>query len=311
MIPDWLEALRAARGHEPVALVTILSTEGSAPRRAGTRMAVTGGESIGTIGGGALEHQAIDQARRLLAEPPGSWRVQDWPLGPLLGQCCGGQVRLMIEHVDADPERWDWTDYVERRKPIATFFNDGKAPVTRFPAEHVEAGVQPPLPPRSAKPAKGTIFIEPDDRRPERPLLMFGAGHVGVAIAARLPRLPFRLAWFDSRQNRAIPGVSLQDEDAMAACAGEAEDGAAVLIFTHDHALDYRLTAAALRSPARFVGLIGSETKRARFLSRLKEDGADASRLTCPIGVAGIPDKHPDVIAIAVIAQLLTLAPDA
>ncbi|MEA3060673.1 MAG: xanthine dehydrogenase accessory factor [Sphingomonadales bacterium] len=307
MIPDWLEGLREARGREPVALVTVLSTEGSTPRRAGTRMTVTAGDSVGTIGGGALEHQAIDQARRLLAEPAGSWRVQDWPLGPLLGQCCGGQVRLMIEHVDPDPRRWDWTDHVERRKPVATYFYDSRKPVERFPAEHVQAGVQPPSPPRGPKPGKGTTFIEPDDRRAHRPLLMFGAGHVGVAIATRLPRLPFRLSWFDPRQNRAIPGVSLQDEDSMVACAGEAEPGAAVLILTHDHGLDYRLTAAALRSPAGFVGLIGSETKRARFLSRLREEGIDPSRLTCPIGIPGIADKEPDVIAIAVIAQLLML----
>lgn len=307
MIPDWLEALRAARGHEPVALVTVLSTEGSAPRRAGTRMTVTAGDSIGTIGGGALEHQAIEQARKLLELPPGSWRVQDWPLGPLLGQCCGGQVRLMLEHVAYDPACWDWTDYVERRKPIATFFNADDEPVTRFPAEHVESGVRPPLPPRAPKPGESTIFIEPDDRRAHRALLMFGAGHVGVAIAQRLPRLPFRLAWFDPRRNRAIPGVSLQNEDAMVACAEQAEPGSAVLVFTHDHGLDYRITAAALRSQAAFVGLIGSETKRARFLKRLAEEGIDAARLTCPIGIAGIEDKAPDVIAIAVIAQLLML----
>ncbi|MEA3016434.1 MAG: xanthine dehydrogenase accessory factor [Sphingomonadales bacterium] len=304
---DWLEALRAARGSRPVALVTILSTEGSAPRRAGTRMTVTAEESVGTIGGGALEFRATEQARAILASPPGSWRVQDWPLGPLLGQCCGGQVRLMIEHVDPDPERWDWTDYVERRKPIATYFYDSNRPVERFPAEHVQAGVKPPLPPRSDKPSEGTIFIEPDDRRRHRPLLMFGAGHVGVAVADRLPRLPFRLAWFDSRPDRNLPGVSLLDEDAQVACAEAAEPGAAVLVFTHDHALDYRLTAAALRSRAEFVGLIGSETKRARFLSRLRNDGIDAARLTCPIGIPGIPDKQPDVIAIAVIAQLLLL----
>jgi xanthine dehydrogenase accessory factor len=270
-------------------------------------MAVTAAESVGTIGGGALEYRAIDQARRILAEAPGSWRVQDWPLGPLLGQCCGGQVRLMIEHVDPDPERWDWTDYVERRKPIATFFYDSRKPVERFPAEHVEAGVKPPLPPRAQKPGKGTIFIEPDDRRRHRPLLMFGAGHVGVAIADRLPRLPFRTAWFDSRANRNFPGVSMLDEDAQAACAEAAEPGAAVLVFTHDHGLDYRLTAAGLRSEAEFVGLIGSATKRARFLSRLRDEGVDAGRLTCPIGIPGIPDKQPDVIAIAVIAQLLML----
>ena len=99
----------------------------------------------------------------------------------------------------------------------------------------------------------------------------------------------------------------MQDDDSQMLCAGEAEPGAAVLVFTHDHGLDYRLTAAALRSEAGFVGLIGSETKRARFLSRLRDEGVDPERLTCPIGIPGIPDKQPDVIAIAVIAQLLML----
>jgi xanthine dehydrogenase accessory factor len=304
-VADWLEAMAAARGAEPVALVTILSTEGSAPRRAGTRMTVTSRESIGTIGGGALEFRATEQARAILGEPPGSWRVQDWPLGPLLGQCCGGQVRLMIEHVD--PEMWDWTQELVHRRPVATYFYDSERAPERFPAASVEAGVKPPLPPRAEKPREGTIFIEPDDRRRHRPLLMFGAGHVGVAIADRLPRLPFRVAWFDSRANRNFLGVSMQDEDAQVALAGEAEAGAAVLIFTHDHGLDYRLSAAALRSRASFVGLIGSATKRARFLSRLRAEGIDAERLTCPIGIPGIADKQPDVIAIAVIAQLLML----
>lgn len=302
---DWLEALAIARGSRPVALVTILSTEGSAPRRAGTRMAVTATESSGTIGGGALELRATEQARAILDRPPGSWRVQDWPLGPLLGQCCGGQVRLMIEHVD--PDMWDWTRELAERRPVATFFYDGESPPERFPAATIEAGVGLPLPPRAEKPRAGTLFIEPDDRLRHRPLLMFGAGHIGVAIADRLPRLPFRLAWFDSRPDRNFPGVSMQDEDAQVVLAGEAERGAAVLIFTHDHGLDYRLTAAALRSQASFVGLIGSATKRARFLSRLSKEGVDAGRLTCPIGIPGIRDKQPDVIAIAVIAQLLML----
>ena len=83
---------------------------------------------------------------------------------------------------------------------------------------------------------------------------MFGAGHVGVAIADRLPRLPFRVAWFDIRAETAnFPGVSLQETSA-GRLRGEAEPGAAVLIFTHDHALDYRLTAAALRSRAASSG---------------------------------------------------------
>ena len=93
----------------------------------------------------------------------------------------------------------------------------------------------------------------------------------------------------------------------MVACAAAAPEGAAVVILTHDHGLDYRLTAAALGSRARFVGLIGSHTKRARFLSRLEKDGIDPGRLTCPIGLPGIRGKEPEVIAIATLAQLLAL----
>ncbi len=93
----------------------------------------------------------------------------------------------------------------------------------------------------------------------------------------------------------------------MAAGAAEASEASAVVIMTHDHGLDYRLTAAALGGRARFVGLIGSATKRARFLKRLADDGIDSGRLTCPIGLPGIPGREPEVIAIATLAQLLML----
>jgi xanthine dehydrogenase accessory factor len=103
------------------------------------------------------------------------------------------------------------------------------------------------------------------------------------------------------------PGVFHAGEDELAARAAEAPEDAAVVILTHDHGLDYRLAAAALGSRAGFVGLIGSKTKRARFLSRLRAEGLDAARLTCPIGLPGISGREPEVIAIAVLAQLLML----
>ena len=102
---DWTRQARAALQRGPAALVTILATEGSAPRGPGARMVVTESALVGTIGGGALEHQAAEQARAILAQAPGSWRVQDYPLGPLLGQCCGGRVRLLVERLDEVPDR--------------------------------------------------------------------------------------------------------------------------------------------------------------------------------------------------------------
>lgn len=290
---DWRAAARAGRAAGPVALVTVLATEGSAPRGAGARLVVTADAIVGTIGGGKLEYRAVEQARTILSHPPGTWRIQDWPLGPLLGQCCGGRVRLLVEHLDGG----DWFD-----TPTLSTLEHGH--ILRRP---IAEAAPPPMSARGALPEAGTMFLEPDDG-PRLPVMLFGAGHVGTAIAARIPGLPIDLAWFDSREEQDRPGVVVQTEDDMVACAGEAPGDAAVLILTHDHQLDYRLTAAALESPAGFVGLIGSATKRARFLRRLSDAGIDSARLTCPIGIAGIAGKEPVVIAIAVIAQLLMLS---
>lgn len=288
---DWRMQAHAALQRGPAALVTILATEGSAPRGPGTRMVVTRDGLHGTIGGGALEHQALAQARAILGHAPGSWRVQDYPLGPLLGQCCGGRVRLLVERLGEVPEGGGPCE-VRLGETLARFATAARP--TQLPA-------------RGPKPEAGDTFVEPleGDRFP---VLMFGAGHVGKAIAKRAEGLPLNLAWYDSRPEAAeTPGVVLADEDALTACAGSAKRDTAVVILTHDHGLDYRLAAAALVSEARYVGLIGSETKRARFLSRLEKDGIDAVRLTCPIGLPGPKGKEPEVIAIATLAQLLML----
>jgi xanthine dehydrogenase accessory factor len=291
---DWTLHAREALRQGPAALVTILATEGSAPRGPGARMVVTETGLAGTIGGGALEHQSAAQARAILTLAPGSWRVQDYPLGPLLGQCCGGRVRLLVERLDEIPES---------DGPFAVTLRDKVCRVAGQDGERLNA--------RGPLPVSGTRFIEPAETD-LLPVYMFGAGHVGRAIAARAHGLPIHFAWHDSRPEAAeTPGVVLADEAAMVACAAGAPEGAAVVILTHDHALDYRLTAAALGSRARFIGLIGSRTKRARFLSRLAADGVDAARLTCPIGLPGIRGKEPEVIAIATLAQLLALRSEA
>ena len=287
---DWILQAREALQQGPAALVTILATEGSAPRGPGARMIVTETELAGSIGGGALEHQATQQARAILAHPPGTWRVQDYPLGPFLGQCCGGRVRLLVERLERAPAgegpfEVTLSEHVDRRLP------NGQRPAT------LEA--------RGPLPTAGTRFLEPVETDC-LPVRIFGAGHVGRAIAERATGLPLVMAWYDSRPEMAeTPGVVLATESEMVAEAAAAPEGAAILILTHDHALDYRITAAALGGRARFVGLIGSKTKRARFVSRLTKDGVDAARLICPIGVPGIGGREPEVIAIAALAQLL------
>ena len=302
---EWLGRLHELADAGPVALISVLACEGSAPRGPGTRMLVTSDTLVGTIGGGALEFRAVEQARAALAHPAGTWRVQDYPLGPLLGQCCGGRVRVLVEHVD--PGALDWL----------TGAGEASMLETRLASGGVERRIAPDAQPlavcaRGPLPGAGARFVETLGRY-RRPLWLFGAGHVGQAIARHATALPFRLAWFDSRDEYGpIDGVTVVAADRLATCVADAPDDAAVVILTHDHGLDYRLTLAALqRRPLAFVGLIGSGTKRARFLSRLAQDGLgqiDCARLTCPIGLPVIPGKEPDVIAIATLAQLLALA---
>jgi xanthine dehydrogenase accessory factor len=214
-------------------------------------------------------------------------------------------VRLLVERVD--PGRLNWTRAAAEGRTLTTTLaqtgverrvDDGQAPTM--------------LSARGDLPGAGFTFVETLGRR--RPLFLFGAGHVGQAIARHAASLPFHLAWFDPRPAFAgLDGVTLVPEAAIGRCLAEAPEAAAVLIMTHDHALDFRLTLAALRRPpVAFVGLIGSATKRARFLSRLEREEVSAEarrRLTCPIGVDGVVGKEPDVIAIAVLAQLLQIPP--
>lgn len=301
MAGDWAADACAALERGATALVTVLATEGSAPRGPGARMVVTGAGQRGSIGGGALEYQAVEQARAILGLPAGTWRVQDYPLGPLLGQCCGGRVRLLIEHLDPGTSQWIIADGA-----VTARLHDDRIERTSA-GVGASTGDHPPLCARGERPGAGAAFVEPVDVE-RLPVRMFGAGHVGCAIARRAAGLPLQLAWYDTRPDAAqTPGVVLVDDEAMAACAADAGEREAVLILTHDHALDYRLTAAALRGAAGFIGLIGSRTKRARFLARLDRDGIPAGRLTCPIGMPGIVGKEPDVIAVAVLAQLLAL----
>lgn len=308
MLMSVIGALRAMRAPgttpEPTAMVSIMASEGSAPRGPGTRMLVTAQGQQGTIGGGALEFRAVEQARAALDLPAGTWRVQDYPLGPLLGQCCGGRVRVLIEHLD--PAALDWVLDAEPGRMLETVLAEGaihRRVHVRETASIVSA--------RGDRPGAGLRMVEPVGERP-RSFYLFGAGHVGQAIASHCRGLPLQLAWFDTRPEQGdIDGVTVVDLEDIAQCVTQAPSDAAIAILTHDHPLDYHLTLAALsRDPVAFVGLIGSATKIARFRSRLLADGVDAAaleRLTAPIGIPGVIGKEPDVIAISVIAQVLQL----
>jgi xanthine dehydrogenase accessory factor len=163
-----------------------------------------------------------------------------------------------------------------------------------------------------ARKASAAFFIEPLGRV-AKPLFIYGAGHVGRAILKALADLDFAVSWVDVAENR-FPatireGVTPIISSDPAAIAAAAPANAYHLVLTYSHALDLSICHALLARPTfGFLGLIGSASKRARFLKRLREGGIAPDvleRLTCPIGIGALRGKQPATIAIAVAAQLI------
>jgi xanthine dehydrogenase accessory factor len=138
-------------------------------------------------------------------------------------------------------------------------------------------------------------------------VVLFGAGHVGKEVARILERLPCRLTWIDPRPEvfPASVNAKVVIEEEPAWMVDEAPAGAFYLVMTHSHALDLEIVERVLRrNDFAFLGLIGSETKAAKFRRRLQQRNISAERLTCPIGLVKA-GKHPAEVAVSAVAQLL------
>jgi xanthine dehydrogenase accessory factor len=318
-----LSAAANAAGNERAVLVTVAAVEGSVPREPGTKMLVDATRQWGTVGGGHLELRGAEVARAMLAAGE-SRRLERFPLGPSLGQCCGGVVQLAFElaqreHLLALAAR----QHEDCRRLVAL---DGAPDLALFDArgQRVQGqGVQGETAPDFTCERGTHIMREPSGRRwlvdvveaPREHLMLFGAGHVGAAVVRALAGLPCRVTWVDEREElfpADVPAkVSVEATDTPEALAASAPPGTSFLVMTHSHAIDQRLAETILKRPSYhedWFGLIGSNTKRKQFEHRLRERGVDSRRLdamVCPIGVAGIEGKAPAVIAVAVAAQLL------
>jgi len=265
-----LVALSAFLAAAPdAALVEVAEALGSTPREAGAWMIVSPEKTYGTIGGGQLEFMAIDRARALLGDEAGQGGASDGPatldvpLGPEIGQCCGGRVVVSVRRLDGALR-----DEVLRR-------------------------------------AEGEDAANPT-------VLVFGGGHVGHALAAALALLPVRAIVVETRAE-ALDDMPDRVETRLTAVPEEmirdAPPGAAVVVLTHDHALDFLIVAEALnRADAAYVGMIGSKTKRATFrswyLKTAVGDEAALERLVSPIG-GEVKDKRPAVIAALAAAEIV------
>ncbi|HUN93553.1 MAG TPA: xanthine dehydrogenase accessory protein XdhC [Burkholderiaceae bacterium] len=350
----WVRALETRRARQERAVaVTVAAVRGSTPREAGAKMIVDASTIDGTIGGGNLEFKAIGIARAMLAAgsvPHGTAAMHRFPLGASLGQCCGGIANLLFETFE--PREAGWLAAVVAAQeggeacvivtPMKGAAATGKrvllgvdasaapssghgGPAQRVPDDAVPLSIARALLAGGRDTAR-VVDVAPPGAMPNpllfeavRPaelrIVLFGAGHVGRALAGVLATLDCELTWVDDRDAAfpaGVPGhVALERGDTGERVIERAAPGSCFLVMTHSHSLDFALAERILaRGDFRYFGLIGSATKRRRFEQRLAERGvarAALARMTCPIGIDGIDSKEPAAIAVAVAAELLQL----
>ncbi len=334
----WIEQLaQLAHSGAKAVLVTVARTQGSTPRAPGAHLIVAADGCHGSIGGGQLEQRAIAHARTLLADRGRSAERVRFPLGASAGQCCGGVMELVFEPVSAAAKDW-----IARARALAASGRpwgrhvplDG-GPTRIFDADSVASAFDLPAQTERARSLlAGTSSCatlaragSPDGDPlanaclidvclpPELKVVLFGAGHVGRALAEVFGRLPMQVRWVDPRADEfpatVAPNIEVICTDVPESEVRSAPADAVFLVLTHSHALDFELVKAILaRADFRLCGLLGSHGKRARFEQQLRARGLPESaigRLHCPIGIPELVGKEPEIIAIAVAAELLQL----
>lgn len=241
-------------------LVEILAAKGSTPRDLDAKMVVSISDVFGTIGGGQAEYMMMDEARKMLRQQI-DHREIDLPLGPQIGQCCGGHFTFALIRLNNQS------------------------------AAQFELRLR-------------------DETAAQTPIYIFGAGHVGRALAQALMPLPFNPILIDQRAEELakVEGVEKRLNPLPEAELRTAPNGAGIVVLTHDHALDFMITGEALSMNNFFyVGMIGSKSKRNTFRTWLRDayPSAPIDNLVLPIGGSKVRDKRPEVIAALVAAELI------
>lgn len=291
----------------PVAEALVTRVRGSAPTATGDSMRLLhDGRFDGTVGGGRMEHVLREALLECAAR--GTPRRFDFTLGNGSDQCCGGRVDAHVVHIPP---------------LLNALYAPGAARVYAVdPAPRLAGGLTAEgrwLGEADACQAleaagaadfssDGRWFALPAIRR--TPLWLFGAGHVGRAVARLASELDYAVSVFDERPEWADPAafppaVCLQHRLERATLPIAPRD-AVVLIMTHSHTLDFELLEHFSAAPLAYLGVIGSRSKAARFRRALQRDGRDAPLLRMPIGLPGL-GKRPAEIAVGILAELLAL----
>jgi xanthine dehydrogenase accessory factor len=328
------QAARLVERGERVGLATLVGTRGSTPQKVGARLIAGAGQRLaGTLGGGAVEAEAVREAglaaaggRPALREYVLSTGVDDW------GLACGGTMVVFVEPLDASALAWirPVIEASDGGEPLAVVTAlDGPVPGARLLVR--EAGLAAASSdaalatagsdlgrralareaPELSGSAGSQLYAEPFGPPPA--LIIVGAGHVGKALAGLARFLGVSVTVLDDRPEYASRERFPEAEHVVAAPVGESlgwlpvRPGTAVVIAMRNQDLDYEATAAALRTSARYVGLIGARRKAILVTERLVSDGFPLERvrtLRAPIGL-DVGARTPEEIAVSIVAEWL------
>ena len=313
---------------EELVLVTVIASSGATPRGAGARMLVgKNGRICGTIGGGAVEFKSEQLAKKVLEEKRSG--EHDFSLTKNdvqnLGMICGGAVNVYFSYIPAnDTYVLSIAEEAERRFAegedlwLLSEISDGGR-LGLWSAAEGFFGLEAPewtrdimsRHPTRKKQDGRDFYVEQINSSGK--VYVFGCGHVAQELVPVLEHVGFRCVALDDRPEfanekvmRGAEKVMLVDfENIGASVTIGTEDY--ICIMTRGHAYDTVVQAQALRTPACYIGVIGSKAKTAGVQRQLREQGftdEDFKRITTPIGL-DIKAETPAEIAISIAAQMI------
>jgi len=329
---------RWQREGEEIALATVVRVRGSAPRRPGARLAVTrGGRMVGSVSGGCVESDVYERAQCVLDDGQPilvTYGAAD-ELGLEVGLACGGSIDVLIEPFAAGAARNALRRALEKRTPAAfcvavgpvelcgrslTLAAGGEvagAVAPELDAELVEiagsllAGESSQVIERTWRETSAEIFIESFPAPPR--LFVIGATHTAIPLCRIAKEVGFEVTVVDAREVFATEERFSEADSLVRAWPDEAFEkieltpDCNVVALTHDPKFDLPALALALRSPAGYIGALGSRRTHARRREQLLAQGfsdAELARIRTPVGL-DIGARSPEEVALSIVAEMV------
>ena len=306
-VKAWLEQ------GDPVAVATVISTWGSAPRPAGSRMAISqSGRIAGSVSGGCLEGEVFEQAQAILTGKPAKlfhYGVSD-DLAWSVGLSCGGEIDVLVEPLA--PAHRDLMTALDAEQPVVLKTHVDEAPGARALMTQADPEVEELL--DGEKPVrKDGVFLEPFPRPPE--LLIFGGSHVAIPLTRLASAIGFRVTVVDARSKFADRERFPEASRVIHAWPDEVlkdlplDSSTYLVVLTHDPKFDDPTITAALRGRPRYIGAIGSKKTHRDRVARLVKAGVNASEIAqvhAPIGL-DLGAQTAEETALAILAQMVAV----